>query len=291
MATIQAAIDRANAAGQGADIYVAGGTYVESLTLRTRVSVYGGFSPTTWLRDSPANVTVVNSPSTAVIANGASSLTLDGLTIRSASSSTPGGSSIAISLVNSSNVVISRNAITAGAGAAGANGSAGTPGIPGFRGANAFDATAGCVTGPGGAGGDGPGLSGGAGGGGKTGTGDAGAPGAGLIGGQGGSGGGPGLAGQPGRPVTFEAGAGPAGASSTLDFGAVTATGGYVPASGTRGGDGAPGSGGGCRRATRGTRRRASRSWPARAGRARSPTARRAPPRRLRRPSAGARDI
>src|SRR2546427_1872594 len=48
--TLQAAIDAANAGGLGADVYAAAGTYSGSLALRPNVSVYGGYSPTPFLR-------------------------------------------------------------------------------------------------------------------------------------------------------------------------------------------------------------------------------------------------
>src|SRR6267143_150694 len=132
--SIQAAIDAANAGGLGADVYVASGTYAGSLTLRANVSVYGGFSPTTFLRDAAANPTVVDGSTTAVSGQAANALTVDGLTIRSADAAPAGESSIALLLNNSGSVVVSRNTITAGAGAGGAPGSSGVPGLPGADG-------------------------------------------------------------------------------------------------------------------------------------------------------------
>src|SRR5437773_7704023 len=119
--SIQAAIDAANAAGLGADVYAAAGTYPGSLTLHSNVSVYGGYNPTTFLRDVAANATVVDGGATAVTGTAANALTVDGLTIRSAAATT-GGTSIAILLDNSSNVVISGNTIISGAGGTGVPG-------------------------------------------------------------------------------------------------------------------------------------------------------------------------
>src|SRR2546427_9476315 len=82
--SIQAAIDAANAAGLGADVYVAAGTYPGSLTLRSNVSVYGGYNPTTFLRDVSANATVVDGAATPVSGKTANALTFDGPNIRSA---------------------------------------------------------------------------------------------------------------------------------------------------------------------------------------------------------------
>ncbi|NIR78658.1 MAG: Ig-like domain-containing protein, partial [Gemmatimonadetes bacterium] len=80
LATIQAAVDAADAAGTGADVYVAAGTYPESVALADGVSVYGGFSQA-WLRDIEVQETIVDGGSTAITGSGAGGLTLDGLTI------------------------------------------------------------------------------------------------------------------------------------------------------------------------------------------------------------------
>ncbi|PYP69302.1 MAG: hypothetical protein DMD41_17055, partial [Gemmatimonadetes bacterium] len=90
-ATIQAAIDAANVGGLGADVYAAAGTYSGSLTLRPNVSVYGGYSPTTFLRDVAGNATVISGGTTAVTGTSTNALTLDGLTIRSADATVAGG--------------------------------------------------------------------------------------------------------------------------------------------------------------------------------------------------------
>src|SRR5712691_10822285 len=134
MATIQAAIDRLNTAGTGGGVYVVAGTYAQSLTLQPKVSVFGGFNPTTFLRDIAANGTIVSGGPTAVTGNGANSLTLDGLTIQSADAPA-GGSSVGIALSGGTGVVINRNMITAGKGAAGSDGSVGSAGINGASGA------------------------------------------------------------------------------------------------------------------------------------------------------------
>src|SRR5438552_9363881 len=169
--TLQAAIDAANAAGLGADVYAAAGIYSGSLTLRSNVSVYGGYSPTTLLRDVAANATVVDGGATAVTAvtaSGVTTLTLDGLTIRSAGAAA-GGSSIAILLDNSSNVVISGNTIGSGAGGVGVPGTPGIPGLPGVDGIPGSNASSPCPDSVlGGAGGTGRSFCGGSGGGGTA---------------------------------------------------------------------------------------------------------------------------
>src|SRR2546426_5008278 len=250
--TLQAAIDAANAGGLGADVYAAAGTYSGSLTLHPNVSVYGGYSPTTFLRDVAGNATVISGGTTAVTGTSANALTLDGLTIRSADATAAGGSSIAILLDNSANLVLSRNAIIAGAGAGGAPGSPGLPGLPGVDGAPGTTAPSSCVDSLlGGVGGSGGGLlAGGKGGGGTITSGHAGLSGAGLDSGAGGAGGA--AAGGPkgtedGKPGGDGAQGGVGGAngpSSSASFGSII-TGGYIPPVGTSGGAGEGGSAGG----------------------------------------------
>jgi hypothetical protein len=135
MATIQAAMDSMAARNPaGGAVYVVAGTYAQSLTLHTKVSVFGGYDPTTFLRDVPNNASIISGGSTAVTASGATSVTLDGLTIQSADG-TAGGSSIAIALTGDTGIAITRNTITAGKGAAGSDGTAGGAGVGGADGA------------------------------------------------------------------------------------------------------------------------------------------------------------
>jgi hypothetical protein len=251
--TIQSAIDAANTAGLEADVYVAAGTYAGSVTLRPNVSVYGGFAPGTFLRDAAANAAVVDGGTTAVTGTAAGGLTLDGLTIRSADATAWGGSSIALLLSNSDNVLISRNTIIAGRGAAGTAGTPGIPGLPGVDGTPGTNAPSPCGgdTLPGGAGGSGAGFAGGKGGAGTISSGRAGASGAGPDSGAGGAGGAPSQSlpkgsqnGNAGGNGGQGVAAGSNGASASAPFGAVTA-GDYVPPNGTDGGSGDSGSGGG----------------------------------------------
>jgi len=247
--SIQAAIDAANAAGLGADVYAAAGTYSGSLTLHSNVSVYGGYNPTTFLRDVAANATVVDGGATSVTASSANALTVDGLTIRSAAAGF-GGSSIAILLDNSDDVFISGNTISAGAGGAGVGGAPGIGGLQGADGAAGASAPANCPdTVLGGSGGSGVAFSGGAGGAGTVSAGHAGLSGAGPDSGAAGAGGaasgGPkgsdnGLRGGNGAQGTIAGSGGTSGGS----FGAITASG-YTTSDGSSGGAGQTGSSGG----------------------------------------------
>jgi hypothetical protein len=118
-ATIQAAVDSAESEGQGADVYVAGGLYLETVALASRVSIYGGFEGSTWHRDIHEAPTTVSGAQTTVRCLGADSLAVDGLEIISADAQLAGGSSIAVSLDACDGVVMSRNVIISRRGAAG----------------------------------------------------------------------------------------------------------------------------------------------------------------------------
>ena len=147
MATVQGAMEQLNSAGQGGGVYVVAGTYNESLTLHSRVSVFAGFNATTLLRDVALNVTTVSGGGAIGLTGRAvKGATVDGLTIRSAAARDfvavgVAGSSVGVLLVGDSNVTISRSAIFAGAGMDGpsgtsAPGTAATQGGAGINGTN-----------------------------------------------------------------------------------------------------------------------------------------------------------
>jgi hypothetical protein len=244
--TVQAAILRAQTAGNQADVYVAQGNYPEALTLAPGVSVYGGYGAA-WLRDPAAHVTTVGAGTLAVQGTGVSDLALDGLTIRSANAGATGESSYAVFLRNVTAVTLRRTALLPGSGAAGAAGANGIGGQSGNPGQGGFPGSCDAGHGNGGAGGSSP-IAGGAGGrGGLEGAnpGVAGFPGSGPAPGQGGSGGSGGITGSPGNPGgnggngapgTNGPAGGPLGTFSTTA---------YQPASGGDGATGTVGSGGG----------------------------------------------
>ena len=175
MKTINAAITKC--AGTGADLYVASEIYTESVTLRSGVSIYGGFTvddTPVWLRDLSSWETIIDGNSTTIQGTNASALTLDGFRIQSGAGTYPGGSSIAIILRNCTEVTISRNNIMPGTGGRGIDRGPRT-GKPdkASNGSRGYNAWAGCPLCPGGAGGSSPGRSGGRGGnGGSTISGD-----------------------------------------------------------------------------------------------------------------------
>jgi hypothetical protein len=221
-ATIQRAIDAADVAGASGDVYVAAGDYAESLVLKSRVSVYGGFDPVTWIRDTAQFRPAITGGPTAVLGIETDLVVLEGLAITAADATASGGSSIGVLLANSTGVVVRGNWITAGAGAAGANGTtggaAGSPGSDGSGGANAGI----CVPPRAGGGGGGNYQAGGGGGNGGAfgGFNGAGGTGPGGDAGGGGSTGNNGGGGDPGG----EGNAGTDGAAGS-SFGAVSPTG------------------------------------------------------------------
>ncbi|MDP3218548.1 MAG: DUF1565 domain-containing protein, partial [Deltaproteobacteria bacterium] len=134
-------------------VYIAGGTYSESITLASGVSLYGGYNDSGWTR-AASNVTTIDGGATAVRGAGLSAaLELNLLTIRAANASGAGQSSYGVRLAGSGALVtLHRCAITAGNGVPGVDGAAGAGGAAG---GNASGITAGSSAcgGPGGAGG------------------------------------------------------------------------------------------------------------------------------------------
>jgi hypothetical protein len=267
--TIQAAISAAAAAVPVKDVYVSKGTYAETVSLASGVSVYGGYDAASAWSRAATNVTLIASPQTVGVigANLNAPTEIQLLDIRSADAfaKTPSGdgtSSIGVRITGSAGVVTIRGCnIQAGAGSAGTKGTDGATGSPGGNGGSAIGishgaAGTGCNGASGGVGADGvngaaPGLVGGSGvqvvGGG-----------AGIVGGGGGAGGTCSASsssnGSPAPAVTTAGGSGNAGANglATLPFGAFDASGNYLPAiggdgiaSGTAGGGGGGGGSGG----------------------------------------------
>jgi hypothetical protein len=231
------------AASRQADLYVAAGTWDETLVLRSGVSVFGGFDPNDWSRDPSTHTTLIRGASSgslrfALQGVSVSNLTVDGVRFEGRQ---PGVA--AVFLRNASSVILSGIAAHAPAGPAGSNGvnrAARTGRAPdGSRGENA-----GLCGRAGGSGGSGAGgrSAGGSGGNGGAGGGFNGSRGgnSGGAGGLGGSLGGGGLGGSTG-------GSGPngSGGSAGAPLGAFQANGTYSPASGGTGAAGASGRGGG----------------------------------------------
>jgi hypothetical protein len=242
--TIQNAID---ASTDGADVYVMAGTYTIAtpLMMRSGVSVYGGYNPTTFIRDLNANETVIDAASTrAIIVNGQNALRIDGLTLHTVMSTLAGGSSTGIAVAGSDDIVIKRNTIVAAPGTDGATGATGGVGSAAVAGSNGQNATETRVC-PraGGAGGVGPfDSSGGAGGGSTVDGGEDGTAAAPPRGGAGG----PASTGAAAASPGVDGGPGPNGApgAHSTTFGALGLAGPASP-NGSTGGTGEFGGGGG----------------------------------------------
>ncbi len=256
--TLVMGIARASVAGGGTDVYVVNGTYDASVSLESGVSIYGGFQSASWLRDPEAYPTTIvgGTSMIAVDASNVSDVTLDGLRIRTPPEALAVGQSVyGVFLLQSQDITITGNVITAGDALAGGGGQFGSAGVHGLRGGDGADAV--CTPSPatGGTGGAAgqpdfpsagsqvgdPGGAGGSGGGENTG-GTSGSPGNGASPGSLGAGGGLGAPGQPG-------GAGGDGAagqdgSPGAEFGSVAQSG-YITADGTDATSGTSGSSGG----------------------------------------------
>lgn len=260
--TIAVALVRATSTGRGAyDIYIANGTYDETIVLQDEVSIYGGFQAATWLRDPLAQPVIITGGTTMVAVTGSnvSNLTLDGLRIRTPQEATATGLSVyTIFLNQTQNITITNNQITAGDARAGSGGQFGVNGVqgrPGDGGANAI-----CTATPTGGSGGAPGQPGPPSGGSQLGVpgGEAGDGGSQNVSGENGTTGSPSgslTGGIGGTGGTSSSPAGAAGVDGTNGMAGQNGAGGeqigtlssagYVPADGAAGTSGTSGSGGG----------------------------------------------
>jgi hypothetical protein len=125
-ATITRALQAA--AGSNATIYVAGGTYVEQLSLVAGVTVSGGYDPASW-RQNASSVTSIEG---TMRDDGATAVTVDSLQVRGSEDSAAlivkaGGD---VDVRNST--LIARKGSTGAAGRRGRNGATGSDGTPGM---------------------------------------------------------------------------------------------------------------------------------------------------------------
>ncbi|MBI5515907.1 MAG: hypothetical protein HY909_19150, partial [Deltaproteobacteria bacterium] len=189
--TLQAAIATAAMASPVRSVYVAAGTYAESVELVGGVSLYGGYDDTMGWRRAMGNSSVIEGGTTAVLAQRLMApVELQLLEVQSADAMMPGESSYGVRALNSSAMLTLRGVrVTAGAGAPGTDGRDGTMGADGAMGGN------GGGNGGGGAGASPCGVAGGAGGSGGNGNrsgargGDGNGTGAGTVAAIGGAGG------------------------------------------------------------------------------------------------------
>ena len=135
--TIQAGINAASTAGS--DVYMSAGVYNESITLANSVCIFGGFDPSTWVRDNfnssdtPLFTCTIQGNTLAVDGNGISDSVIEGLTVTSADATIAGSGSYGVRLIYST-VTLRHCNITAGNGASGMNGADGANGLSGENG-------------------------------------------------------------------------------------------------------------------------------------------------------------
>jgi hypothetical protein len=244
MKTVQAAINKADTEGNGADAYVAQATYsVGTVQLANRVSLYGGYN-NSWERDPSLYTTALQGDATAINGSGDGNLSIDGFTITSVDAV----NSYAIFLYGADQVRIAGNTITAGNAGNGSSGSNGINGLDGYPGGDGgIGSCDGASWGAGGSGGASPvGRTGGNGGrGGPQGDYDGFPGGTGVVGtagGIGGFGGDPGLAGENG--TTGADGTDGNHGTNATQLGLFLSTY-YLILGGTSGTDGSHGNGGG----------------------------------------------
>ena len=235
-------------------VLVATGTYTESPSFASEVSVLGGCTAGTWAR-LPGSYSIVQVGTVPATATAVGDATISGLDIRAADAAASGAASVAarVLLSVSPTLVFQDCKFVAGAGGPGTDGPAGSAGASGAGGVPGQPGCNGCSGGGGGGpgGNSGPGGNGGAGGLGGYNTNGSGA------GGQAGSSGAAGGAGGTGGAICFDSGesggvgtngssgvAGSNGIAPTSN-GHFASTGSFIAASGSSGTSGAAGAGGG----------------------------------------------
>lgn len=135
VATLAHAMELAAACPDLCDIVVSAGTYQKSITLTSGVSIYGGYTPKTFVYDLVPNVTIIDgTEERAVIAQGLTLTTLlSGFTIKGKSFGDDGKSSYAVWVKDVADdlLQIDKCTIQAGAGGLGTDGPNGTKGADG----------------------------------------------------------------------------------------------------------------------------------------------------------------
>jgi len=144
---IQYAIGRAQATGRSR-VLVAGGAYVETVTVKDGVSLYGGYSPLTWQRDTAVNRTSIfgstasgHKKTLVAVDITANTTVVDGFTIYGQVAGGTAQNSYAVYIRRANaKLQLTNNVIwggTGGPGTSGSRGGDGTNGGNGFSGAAA----------------------------------------------------------------------------------------------------------------------------------------------------------
>jgi hypothetical protein len=139
VATIAKGLTLATLASPFKSLYVAKGTYTESVTLQSGVGIYGGYDDSNKWSRALTNTTVIESPTATGMAgsNLNASLELQLLTIRSSDALAGGASSYGVLVANSAGgatVTLTSCSVTAGKGRAGTAGNSGVAGASGIQG-------------------------------------------------------------------------------------------------------------------------------------------------------------
>jgi hypothetical protein len=133
MLTISAAITKADQSVPALPVYVQSGVYSEKVTMKSGVSLYGGYD-TSWAKSTSA-VTEIDGPTPAVVFDQIdTATTLDTFTVKSADATGAGASSEAIVITSSTSVQLDTVTVIPGVGAAGTTGTAGATGAAGLAG-------------------------------------------------------------------------------------------------------------------------------------------------------------
>ena len=157
--TVNAGVTKALAAGK--DVYVAGGSYNQTVNLADGVGIYGGYAPGDWVRSESEPTEITGASGPGALGVGDVGVVLQGLSLRG----TPDGSGNSYGLrvvpegAEKSQIVLEDVLVSAAAGVAGASGGTGGSGLTGFGFAGGSGGFGGCGNGSGGQ----PGLLGGSG--------------------------------------------------------------------------------------------------------------------------------
>ena len=130
------------------DVYVAAGTYPESLALEPNVGIYGGYTPTFSARSLAEPTTITGGPQAALADTDDVGVVLQLLTFQGANAA-PGGSSYGLRIINNAKVALQRVTAIGGTAGAGAVGGAGTTGTTGGNGSTGNNSACGDVPGRG----------------------------------------------------------------------------------------------------------------------------------------------
>jgi hypothetical protein len=126
-----------NSAGANRQIWIAQGAYPGPVTLTSSddgIDIFGGFSATTWQETRAPTTTTISGAPEALLANGATGVTVADLELIGLGSSVPSTSVYGVVATGGSTLTLSGVVVHSSDAAAGASGAAGAPGKPGGAG-------------------------------------------------------------------------------------------------------------------------------------------------------------